>query len=150
MKYLHSNTSIYAEHSTWENEIKSLDEKSELSHLIVWIASILVPSASPEISTLLKRINKYFDTPSPDLRWEVFRRAENIGFTTPSGLLGLALFLVEGSMSPEEYEPVYPPEGVVEKIINCILELLALSKYECHSTGAEMLFTDWCNYKRKM
>lgn len=150
MKHLHTNTSGYADHSNWEDEIKSLAEKSELLHLIAWIASILEPSAPTETSMLLKSINKYLDVPSPDLRWDVFMRAENIGFTTPSGLLGLALFLIEGSMSPEEYEPVYPPEGVVEKIINCIIELLAVLKYECPSTGADALFTDWYNYKRKM
>lgn len=55
---------------------------------------------------------------------------------------------MDGSMSPDEYEPVYPPEGVVEQIIGCILILLAVSNNQAPSKGAENLYIDWCNYNR--
>lgn len=134
--------------SSWESELKLFVESSKLSELIAWLVSVLMPSASPESSILLRNIQTYLESPSPTLRWDIFKRAENIGFSTSTGLLGLVLFLMDGSMSPEGYEPVYPPEGVAEQIIHCILVLLAVSKSECPSKEAEVLFIDWCNYKR--
>ncbi|MFQ6247193.1 DUF6931 family protein [Yersinia enterocolitica] len=147
---LQTNTPKCFKSSNWEGELKSFVEDSKLSDLITWLVSVLIPSASSESLILLINIKKYLETPSSTLRWDIYKSSENIGFTTPTGLLGLALFLMDGSMSPEEYEPVYPPEGVVEQIIHCILVLLAVSTSECEcpSKEAEVLFNDWCNYKR--
>ena len=134
--------------SNWESEIESWVKRSNLSKMIAWLGSILMPPDSTESSTLLKNIQTYLESPSSSLRWDIFKKSEVIGFSTTPGLLGLALFLMDGSMSPDEYEPVYPPEGVVEQIIGCILMLLAVSNNQAPSKGAEKLYIDWCNYNR--
>ncbi|HCN7760873.1 TPA: hypothetical protein N6814_004533 [Escherichia coli] len=133
--------------SNLEKEIESWVKDSNLSELIAWLAAVLMPSELTESAILLRDIQTYLESPSSNLRWNIFKKSEEVGFSTTSGLLGLALFLLKGSMSPDEYEPVYPPDGVVEQIIGCILMLLIVSKSQAPSNEAEKLYIAWCNYK---
>ena len=136
---------IIFEPSNLEKEIESWVKDSNLSELIAWLAAVLMPSELTESAILLRDIQIYLESPSSNLRWNIFKKSEEVGFSTTSGLLGLALFLLKGS--PDEYEPVYPPDGVVEQIIGCILMLLTVSKSQAPSNEAEKLYIAWCNYK---
>ena len=129
--------------SNLEKEIESWVKDSNLSELIAWLAAVLMPSELTESAILLRDIQIYLESPSSNLRWNIFKKSEEVGFSTTSGLLGL----LKGSMSPDEYEPVYPPDGVVEQIIGCILMLLIVSKSQAPSNEAEKLYIAWCNYK---
>ena len=90
-------------------------------------------------------ISMWLRTHDDALRRSIFQQAEALGFDTPLGALGLALFWMQGSMTPEEFEAVYPAPHLAPLMLHCALKQLAvqLTADNPGVTGTQKLLAQW-------
>lgn len=118
-------------------------DNAELLNIIKWLADEMKSSVCTDNNGLLQDIMLWQDK-NDELRWYIYKKSESLGFTTQVGALGLALFMLSGSMSPPECEPVYASLLSVKQIILGILITQSVINSNPPSEGARMLFQKWC------
>ena len=129
----------------WQNALNIWINNSELLNLIKWLATVIIQSVSSEFIELLKDIISW-NVNDDELRRCIYKKAENLGFTTQAGSLGLALFMFGGSMSPPEYEPVYaPPRSVAQILHGILINQSVITSDTSPVEGAKGLFQQWCS-----
>lgn len=71
--------------SNLEKEIESWVKDSNLSELIAWLAAVLMPSELTESAILLRDIQIYLESPSSNLRWNIFKNQRRSVFQQRQG-----------------------------------------------------------------
>ena len=112
--------------------------------LIRWLAQFISQLSPEEDSLLLQSIVRWKEG-DDEQRWEIFRHAESVGFSTQTGALGVSLFVSQGRLSPAPYDPVYAPSCSEKKIIYGILMHQSNKYYDAPDEGVFFLFRHWCN-----
>lgn len=90
-------------------------------------------------------IGQWLKTHDDVLRRTIFQQAEALGFDTPVGMLGLALFWMQGSMTPGEFDAVYPEPYLASLMLQCAMKQLAvqMASDDAPITGAKTLLAQW-------
>lgn len=135
--------------SHWEHELHKLVYHHKPVSVSDWLVTKFMSSSTAETEPVLRNIHQYLNNPCEELRWKIFEQTNEAGFGTKEGILGLAVFFMGGSMSPKEYEPVYPPEDTVNRLMLCILMMLAMSDQGSPQRGTEILLSEWNIYTGK-
>ena len=128
----------------WQEALNFWVNNSDSLILIKWLAKSISQSSSEEDAIFLQSIVKWQEGEDEE-RWEIFKNAESVGFTTQPGALGLSLFISQGSISPPPYDPVYAPSYSEKKIIYGILINQSCIVSDTPEAGVVCLFQHWCN-----
>lgn len=140
------NIELLLAEPAWEQGLELWLNAFSVHQVNCWIANC-ISNSNVENSDIEKDlfflIDKWFFEPDDTLRRALFSKAEKIGFDSPVTLLALSIFWSEGSMSPEEYEPVYPDVSLSRQICKCILLTLACEINESPQQGLITLFNHW-------
>ncbi|WP_433960500.1 DUF6931 family protein [Escherichia coli] len=128
----------------WQEALNFWVNNSDSLILIKWLAKSISQSSSEEDAIFLQSIVKWQEGEDEE-RWEIFKNAESVGFTTQPGALGLSLFISQGSISPPPYDPVYAPSYSEKKIIYGILINQSCIVSDTPDVGVVCLFQHWCN-----
>ncbi|WP_447840907.1 DUF6931 family protein [Enterobacter bugandensis] len=90
-------------------------------------------------------IGQWLKTHDDALRHSLYPQAEALGFDTPLGALGLALFWMQGSMTPDKFDAVYPEPHLAPLMLQCALKQLVvqLAADNAPITGAKTLLAQW-------
>ncbi|ECT5252910.1 hypothetical protein ATT74_25340 [Salmonella enterica subsp. enterica serovar Panama] len=125
----------------WETELKNWEQTMSQQELGLHLSFILHKFVQPELHPILEDITKCFQYPEDTLRWEIFEKAQTLGFDTPTGALALALFWSHGSMSPEGLEPVYPDPSLVPQMLHCVSVMCVTKFAEIPEHGTQLLIS---------
>jgi len=128
----------------WEDALAYMINESPAEKLMGWILQ-RSPANTPEMQQCAQEIGLWLKDHDETRRWHIFQQAEQLGFDTPLGALGLSLFWMQGSMTPTEFEAVYPEAHLSPLMLHCALKLLsmALAVNEPPMTGAQTLTSEW-------
>lgn len=133
----------------WEEGVASWVNGAPPEKLIAWLLTMI--QATPagqdkEAMQCVMDIRRWLAGHDDDCRWQIFQQAETLGFSTPTGAVGLAVFWLGGSMTPSEFEPVYAEPHLVPVMLNTAIKLLSIGMAEENPpfTGAEQLWSSWC------
>ncbi|MGB7801761.1 DUF6931 family protein [Buttiauxella sp.] len=132
----------------WEDALASLVADCPQEKMMAWaLQQALSRMASPEqaVQQCASDIRQWLAKPDDDQRFRIFQQAEQIGFDTPVGALGLALFWMQGSMTPAEFDAVYPEPHLSRLMILCALKLLSvgIAAEDAPLKGAQLLLAEW-------
>jgi uncharacterized protein DUF6931 len=84
---------------------------------VVWAARCLIEGGGAARSEpAMIAILRWIDDPDDELRRAAGDAAGDIAGTTPTKLLGQAIFLSGGSLAPKDLPPVQPPSDVCAKL----------------------------------
>ncbi|EJA1280787.1 type VI secretion protein [Escherichia coli] len=128
----------------WQDALDFWINNTDSLTLIKWLAQFISQSSSEEDSVLLQSIVKWKEG-DEEQRWEIFKNSESAGFSSQTGVLGLSLFVSQGSLSPAPYEPVHAPSCSVKKIIYGVLMTQSCKAHDTPDEGVFFLFQHWCN-----
>lgn len=131
----------------WEDALAYWVNASTAEKLIAWllphVASTLPPGEPAH--AFETDICNWLKTYEDNCRWRIFHQAESLGFSTPAGALGLAIFWT-GSLTQPEYETVYAEKHLTPLMLCTVLRLLSIRLAgplppDC---GALQLYSLWC------
>ncbi len=125
----------------WERALELWVKSFEPVLIIRWFSEFIKTDSGND--TLLRDIISWCDNPNEELRWAIFSKSQDAGFTTECGGLALALFLSGGSMSPADYEPVYAQSGSITSILHSILMYHTVNSFSDHTEGAKVMLRHW-------
>lgn len=133
----------------WEEGVARWVEDTPAERLIAWLLTGI--QATPggqdkEVMQCVEEIRRWLAGRDDDCRWRIFQQAETLGFSSPAGAVGLAVFWLGGSMTPAQYEPVYAEKHLVPLMLNTAIKLLSIGQAADNPpfTGAEQLWSRWC------
>ncbi|MEW7314510.1 hypothetical protein AB1E22_17710 [Buttiauxella gaviniae] len=132
----------------WEEVITSWVQHADARSLSLWLLRNLRAMGQHNDVHLLDEMQRWYEQPDEKLRWQIFRRAETLGFDTPAGALALSLFWSQGSMSPEGLEPVYPEPHLSTEMRRCVVLMLATRNADNPAEGTQRLLTQWLNQEK--
>ncbi|MFT2793424.1 DUF6931 family protein [Serratia sp. T13T92] len=132
----------------WEQALQLWTEQVDPAMLCVWVAEIIALGRTRD-GQLLDEIRNWSVQKSDSLRWRIFHLAEDQGFDTPTGALGLSLFWSEGSMSLEGLEPIFPDSQLSRQMCHCMLLMWVIQSTDNPEEGARNLLTQWINEENK-
>jgi len=130
----------------WEDALACLVQDAAPEKVLGWalqqVNSLPLDEAARQCAA---DISQWLKTHDDALRRTIFQQAEGLGFDTPLGALGLSLFWMQGSMTPDEFEAVYPEPHLATLMLHCGLKQLAvlLAAGNAPLTGAQHLLTQW-------
>ena len=132
----------------WEEGVVSWVNDAPQEKLIAWLLTMIQMTAAgqdKEVMQCVADIRRWLTGRDDDCRWRIFQQAETLGFSTPAGAVGLAVFWLGGSMTPAEFEPVYAEPHLVPLMLNTAIKLLSigLAAENPPFTGAEQLWSRW-------
>ncbi|EBD4389311.1 hypothetical protein CU788_19810 [Salmonella enterica] len=98
----------------------------------------------------LEEITLWLEHRDNTCRWRIFTLAGEIGFSTPEGALGLAVFWFGGSMTPENCEPVFAKTHLPALMVHTTfcLASVALAAESSPVIGVNILFDRWLQTQR--
>ncbi|MBI0278600.1 hypothetical protein I6H07_22975 (plasmid) [Hafnia alvei] len=136
------------ENRQWEDALACLVLEGELEETMGWVLQRFTTGAEPlsDLAQLCANdISQWLNSHDETLRWRIFQQAETLGFDTPLGALGLSVFWMRGSMTPTEFDAVYPEPHLAPLMVHCALKLLsvALAGDNAPYIGAQTLLTEW-------
>lgn len=137
----------------YNTELATLNEDNWESALIEWgmkkspatralsmarlLAKIVIPAQQP----LLEAIIRQYQQPDPQRRQQLFNDAEQLGFDTAVGALALCQFFAEGSLTPDDLTPVYPPKDLSTKMLHSVAIMIMSELAEDPAEGCLQLIT---------
>lgn len=132
----------------WEDALASVAADSVQEKLLAWTlqkALARPESQEPAMQQCASEIHQWLANPDDDRRFRIFQQAEQLGFDTPVGALGLSLFWMQGSMTPAEFDAVYPEPHLSRLMLHCALKLLsvAIAAEDPPLKGAQTLLSEW-------
>lgn len=130
----------------WEDALGYWVNACTAEKLIAWLLPHSVSTPPPGESThaFEADISNWLKTYEDNYRWRIFHQAESLGFSTPAGALGLAIFWT-GSLTQPEYEAVYADEHLTPLMLCTVLRLLSirLAGPDTPDFGARQLYSLW-------
>lgn len=130
----------------WEDALASLVLDKTPEKVLGWVVQQVTQlPLNPPALQCVADINQWLKTHDEGLRRDIFLQAENLGFDTPVGAAGLALFWMQGSMTPDEFEAVYPEAHLAPLMLHCALKQLSvlLAADNAPLIGAQHLLAQW-------
>lgn len=125
----------------WEEALLHWSQQIDFKTTVTQLTCVLRQITGVEVAPLLDDIARYDHQPEETLRWRIFEQGKTLGFNSAVGALALALFWSQGSMSPPEFEPVYPDPQLSQKILNCALVMSACQLADSPVEGVRQLFS---------
>jgi hypothetical protein len=144
----HENTLMLLAVNNWEDALAYLVSKTPFDNMMTWILQrLMTDSAAPderEKACGQEMIN-WLKNHDDACRWRIFNQAGQLGFDCPMGGLGLALFWSKGSMTPAEFEAVYPEKHLAPLMLHCVLMQISvrLAGEQAPIIGAQTLVAQW-------
>ena len=132
----------------WEDALASVVADSPPRKLLAWTLQQALTrmdlQESPQ-KQCASEIQQWLAEPDDERRFRIFKQAELLGFDTPVGALGLSLFWMQGSMTPAEFDAVYPEPHLSHQMLLCALKLLSvvISAQDAPLKGAQILLAEW-------
>lgn len=144
----HENMEALLWTNNWEDALAYLVSNNPTGKLIKWILDQLMSDEivmSQQEKTCAQEILAWLKNNDDDCRRRIFNQAYELGFDSPMGALGLALFWSKGSMTPAEFEAVYPEKHLSRVMLHCVLMLMStrLAGEQAPITGAKTLLASW-------
>lgn len=132
----------------WEDALASIVADSPQEKLMAWaLQQTLNHMTSHEqpVQQCASEIQQWLAERDDARRFRVFQLAEKLGFDTPVGALGLSLFWMDGSMTPAEFDAVYPEPHLSRLMLLCALKLLSveIAAEDPPLKGAQTLLAEW-------
>lgn len=132
----------------WEDALEILVRHADYATLAYWLLERISDAISgdDEVKNCLHIMRHWLaDRTDDDARRQIFTLSELQGFDTPLGALGLSLFWSQGSMTPEDAEPVFPEPQLSPLMLLCSLKLLCLAEAKENPPvdGAICLLRPW-------
>ncbi|MFA3763169.1 hypothetical protein [Yersinia sp. 2466 StPb PI] len=134
--------------NNWEDALAYLVSNHPTDKLMTWIlAQLMVDTASlsQQEKRCAQEILEWLKNRDDACRWCIFNQADELGFDSLMGMLGLALFWSKGSMTPAEFEAVYPEKHLAPVMLHCVLMLISirLAGEQAPIRGAQTLVAQW-------
>ncbi|QNQ55456.1 DUF6931 family protein [Serratia liquefaciens] len=144
----HENMQALLWTNNWEDALAYLVSNHPTDKLMTWILAQLMADTvalSQQEKCCAQDILKWLEKRDDDCRWRIFNQAGELGFDSTVGALGLALFWSQGSMTPAEFEAVYPENHLAPVMLHCVLMLMSiqLAGEQAPLTGARVLVAHW-------
>ncbi len=144
----HENMQALLCTNNWEDALAYLVSNHPTDQLMTWILAQLMADTvalSQQEKRCAQEILEWLKNHDDDCRWRIFNQADELGFDSPMGALGLALFWSKGSMTPTEFEAVYPEKHLARVMLHCVLMLMSvrLAGEQAPLTGARTLVGNW-------
>lgn len=143
----YENAQILLAAQQWEDALACLVLESPPKQTLGWLLQQILKAGTSSAAERLcaDDIGRWIGSSDEALRRDIFRRAEALGFDTPLGALGLAAFWMQGSMTPDEFEAVYPEPHLAPLMLHCAMKLLSVSLAGdgAPHAGAQALFAEW-------
>ncbi|MEN4908711.1 DUF6931 family protein [Rahnella bonaserana] len=132
----------------WEDALACLAAQEPQEKLMAWaLQQTLNHMTSHEqpVQQCASEIQQWLAERDDARRFRVFQLAEKLGFDTPVGALGLSLFWMDGSMTPAEFDAVYPETHLSRLMLLCALKLLSIeiAAEDPPLKGAQTLLAEW-------
>ncbi|MHA0273230.1 DUF6931 family protein [Enterobacter ludwigii] len=130
----------------WEDALACLVLDAAQEKVLGWaLQQVNVLPLDEAAQQCAGEISQWLKTHDDALRRTIFQQAEALGFDTPVGALGLALFWMQGSMTPDEFDAVYPEPHLSPLMLHCALKQLAvqLAADTPPITGAKIILAQW-------
>ncbi|TDS97685.1 hypothetical protein EDF78_10160 [Rahnella sp. BIGb0236] len=132
----------------WEDALASVVADSPQEKLLAWTLQQALNqpgSAEQPVQQCASEIRQWLAEHDDARRFRIFQQAEQLGFDTPVGALGLAVFWMDGSMTPAEFDAVYPEAHLSRLMLLCALKLLSvgIAAENAPLTGAQTLLAQW-------
>ncbi|WP_129953638.1 MULTISPECIES: DUF6931 family protein [unclassified Rahnella] len=132
----------------WEDALASVVADVAQKKLLAWTLQQALSrpeSQEPAVRQCASEIHQWLAEPEDDRRFRIFQQAELLGFDTPVGALGLSVFWMQGSMTPAEFEAVYPESHLSHLMLHCALKLLSvgIAGEDAPLKGAQNLLSEW-------
>ncbi|ELI7922708.1 DUF6931 family protein [Yersinia enterocolitica] len=142
------NMQALLEAKNWEDALAYLVSNHPTDQLMTWILARLVTDTvalSQQEKRCSQEIIEWLKNHDDTCRWRIFNQADELGFDSPIGALGLALFWSKGSMTPAEFEAVYPEKHLTPLMLHCVLMLMSvrLAGEQAPFVGAQILVAHW-------
>lgn len=132
--------------SQWEDALACLILDAAPEKVLSWALQQVNALPLDEADRLCTGdISQWLKNHDDALRRDIFQQAEALGFDSPLGALGLALFWMQGSMTLNEFDAVYPEPHLAPLMLHCALKQLAvlLAADNPPVTGAQTLLAQW-------
>lgn len=143
----HENMQTLLWTNNWEDALAYLVSNHPKDKLMKWILAQLMSDTvlSQQEKCCAQEILEWLKNNDDDCRWRIFNQADELGFDSTIGALGLALFWSKGSMTPAEFEAVYPEQHLSQVMLHCVLILMSikLAGEQTPIVGARTLVASW-------
>ncbi|WP_414148820.1 DUF6931 family protein [Erwinia sp. BNK-24-b] len=137
------NIAVLLSARRWEDALAYWVENVPVQELLEKVLPIIVDSADSEEQICVNAIRGWLKERNDAARRHIFEQAESLGFATPLGAIGLALFWMDGSLTPPECEPVYAEKHLAPLMLCTAVKLLSVSLAADNPpvAGAKLLFS---------
>ena len=125
----------------WESALIEWEKKKSPDSRALCLARVLAKIADPVQQPLLEAIIRQYQQPDPQRRRKIFDDAEQVGFDTAVGALALSQFFAEGSLSPDDLTPIYPPNDLSTKMLHSVAVIIISELAENPAEGCVQLIT---------
>lgn len=133
-------------------EVHFLLEKGDWeAALLRWVKTVPPVSLATRLTALLIKVTpdsqhhfleniiQNYHQQDEEQRWKIYEQAQEIGFDTPTGALGLSLFWSYGSLSPSGLQPVYPAPHLSLQMLHTAMIMYAVKFADSPVDGVSKL-----------
>lgn len=118
--------------SSWVKTVPSVSLASRLTDLLIKV--------TPESQHyFLENLIQNYHQQDEEQRWKIYEQAQDIGFDTPSGALGLSLFWSYGSLTPAGLQPIYPAPQLSLQMLHTAMIMYAVQFADSPIDGVSQL-----------